>query len=1158
MLSRPRRVWRGFSTPTVHTNDKNPMNRNNHINPRLPTMSLLGGLHLKSNFLAVLAVGLGLATGTALAAPANDDFANAIDLTGGGAGQTGSVTSGDQTGTNSIDATAEAGEPAFPGLNKTVWFKWTSPGDGQFTFQTNGSTNGSAGEWDSMIGIYTGAAVNALTPLGTTPKDSGSAETMTITVTPGTTYYIQLAGFGGEDATNILLTWNYVATVYQADILSFGPSATIGPVVANAANIAWTVPFGSNLATLAPTFTLSLRATCTVDSNPVVSGGTVDFSGGPKDYVITSQGATIVNTYTVTITVGPPPNDGTWATDGNGNWSDPANWASNTVAIGADKTATFPDIITGDRIVTLDSPFTIGNLLFADASHKLTISGANPLTLDVTSGSSQVAVTGGTARVLQISSDLVSNDPLSKTGNGILRLSAAAYNFPSISVAGGTLDFSSATNDTVTRTLGGGNYAGNIDIATGATFQFWRNTGTQEFSGVISGGGNVRLAHKGIYTLSGANTYTGKTTIHGEYNGNTASLNVSSFNSVNGGTPPLASSSLGAPTTVANGTVDIGRTSMQASAVLNYTGAGETTDRVMNLVASGNAQRKVVNNLGTGTLTFTSPWIGPAGLNNTTMPIITNADMILTGSVPDNFVALEKHGNARLSLSGPCTIYGSVRLHAGTLEIDSEINDGGVYGGAITTGSGNGGTNFIAVPAGTPIAVGMSVVHPRFALGTTVLSIVDINANPVEAQVSSNSDTATRTETGYIGFKGALGIIPPTADRLRWLGDATLKYDGPDDSTNRSFTVDNDFTATWEIITGSTLTVSGATTNTTGKLTKTGDGTLVFSGALLHSGVNNVNAGTLLINGDSSGMTGAVTVASGATLGGGGTIGGATTVNGKLAPGASVGTLTFVMGGLTLGSLAANSLEFELGADTTAGTTYDTVVTSSLDIGTLDFADFKFTNTGTLAAGTYTLISSGAAITGLIGTAGGTIGAFTGTLSISGNNLILTVAGGSDPFATWAAAKGLDGTAGKENGKADDPDGDGKNNNYEFAFNGDPLDGSDNGLIAGLVQDASAPAGNELTLVVAVRDGVSFTGSGTPVVQSHLTPVDGVTYTIQGTLDLATIPGSDVAHVGGPSDTAPVATGLPDLTGTAWEYHTFKLVASEGLGGKGFLRAKVE
>lgn len=161
------------------------------------------------------------------------------------------------------------------------------------------------------------------------------------------------------------------------------------------------------------------------------------------------------------------------------------------------------------------------------------------------------------------------------------------------------------------------------------------------------------------------------------------------------------------------------------------------------------------------------------------------------------------------------------------------------------------------------------------------------------------------------------------------------------------------------------------------------------------------------------------------------------------------------------------------------------------------------------------------------------------------------------PYDTWALLKGLDGTVGKENGKTDDPDGDGKNNLFEFAFNGNPLNGADNGMVSGLTQDASNPAGDELTLVVAVREGATFTSSvGSPTEQTAT--ADGVAYTIQGTLDLVTFPGSDVSHVAGPSDTAPPATGLPDLTGTGWEYHTFKLDASEGLGSKGFLRAKAE
>jgi hypothetical protein len=137
---------------------------------------------------------------------------------------------------------------------------------------------------------------------------------------------------------------------------------------------------------------------------------------------------------------------------------------------------------------------------------------------------------------------------------------------------------------------------------------------------------------------------------------------------------------------------------------------------------------------------------------------------------------------------------------------------------------------------------------------------------------------------------------------------------------------------------------------------------------------------------------------------------------------------------------------------------------------------------------------------------------------------------------------------------AGDPDHDGATNLAEFAFNGIPVNGGANrGASASLIQDSSAPAGSELTLIVAVRDGATF-AAGAAGVQTAT--VDGITYTIEGSLDLA-FPGSTVMHSAGPSDTAPAAANLPDLTGTAWEYHTFKLDASEGLTGKGFLRAQV-
>jgi len=58
---------------------------------------------------------------------------------------------------------------------------------------------------------------------------------------------------------------------------------------------------------------------------------------------------------------------------------------------------------------------------------------------------------------------------------------------------------------------------------------------------------------------------------------------------------------------------------------------------------------------------------------------------------------------------------------------------------------------------------------------------------------------------------------------------------------------------------------------------KLGSGTLILSGDSTYEGATLVNDGTLLVNGDNSGATGDVTVASGATLGGTGIIGDITT-----------------------------------------------------------------------------------------------------------------------------------------------------------------------------------------------------------------------------------------------------------------------------------------
>lgn len=135
-------------------------------------------------------------------------------------------------------------------------------------------------------------------------------------------------------------------------------------------------------------------------------------------------------------------------------------------------------------------------------------------------------------------------------------------------------------------------------------------------------------------------------------------------------------------------------------------------------------------------------------------------------------------------------------------------------------------------------------------------------------------------------------------------------------------------------------------------ITKSGSGTQIFSGTGAYTGNTTVNAGTLVINGNFSGATGAVSVASGATLGGNGTIGGATTVNGNLSPGNSPGLLTF-SSSLTLGANSTTTMEI---SGTGRGLTYDAV-----DVGASQLLTYggtlTLTMTGALTNGTYNLFS---------------------------------------------------------------------------------------------------------------------------------------------------------------------------------------------------------
>lgn len=242
--------------------------------------------------------------------------------------------------------------------------------------------------------------------------------------------------------------------------------------------------------------------------------------------------------------------------------------------------------------------------------------------------------------------------------------------------------------------------------------------------GLVSGSGSLNKTGASTLLLTANNTFTGALSI------GVGTLTVSSLNSVASGS---SSSNLGAPTTIANGTISIG--SAANSGTLFYIGEGETTDRTLNL--AGTTGGAVIDASGSGPLVFNSGVTATgAGAKTITLQGTNMQENVIRGPIVNSTstTALTKTGPGMWILAGPNTRTGTTSVTGGVLKIDA--SQGGTLAPTSTLSFGGGTLWLLGNVGGTSQTVGGVTLGAGYATikvdsntsGTTTLTMGTLTA----------------------------------------------------------------------------------------------------------------------------------------------------------------------------------------------------------------------------------------------------------------------------------------------------------------------------------------------------------------------------------------------------------------------------------------------